>query len=194
MIAYIQGSIVYKSPTQLIVDVGGIGYELQISLHTYDSLKDIAASCKIFTYLHITQDAHTLYGFGTVEEKQWFLQLLSVNGIGPRVAITILSALTPEVLQQAIMAHDAITLQAVKGIGQKAAQRIILELQGKVGKVGNMLSLQPSGQEAIYQEALAALSKLGIHKSTAEKTVAAILKEHQGEITVESLIKLALKD
>lgn len=192
MIAYIHGSLSYKSPTQIIVDVGGIGYELQISLHTYEALKE-ETSCKAFTYSHITQDAHILYGFASMEEKQWFLQLLSVNGIGPRVAITILSTLTPESLQQAIIANNVVALQAIKGIGQKAAQRIILELQGKVGKVGSILPLQPTGQEAIYQEALAALAKLGMHKATAEKIVAAILKEYQGEITVESLIKLALK-
>jgi Holliday junction DNA helicase RuvA len=191
MIAYIHGNLTYKSLTQIIVDVGGIGYELQISLQTYEILKE-EPSCKVFTYSHITQDAHVLYGFGNLEEKQWFLQLLTVNGIGPKVAMTILSALTPQDLQHAIMTNNIVTLQAIKGIGQKAAQRIILELQSKIGKV-TVLSLQPSGQEAIYQEALAALAKLGIHKSIAEKTVASILKEYQGEISVESLIKLALR-
>jgi Holliday junction DNA helicase RuvA len=192
MIAYIHGSLSYKSSTQIIIDVGGIGYEVHISLYTYENLKE-ESSCKVFTYSHITQDAHILYGFASMEEKQWFLQLLSVNGIGPRVAITILSTLTPASLQQAIVASNIAALQAIKGIGQKAAQRIILELQGKIGKVGSMLTLQPAGQEAIYQEALAALAKLGMHKTIAEKTVASILKEYQGEITVESLIKLALK-
>jgi len=191
MIAYIQGNLVYKSPTQIIVDAGGIGHELYISLHTYEALKEIVHG-KIFTYLHITQDAHTLYGFVNIEEKQWFLQLLGVNGIGPRVAITILSSLRPNELQQAIITHNTAALQAIKGIGQKVAQRIILELHGKVMKLDTMLPIQPGGQGDIYQEALAALIKLGMNKTNAEKSMAAILKNYQGEITVEMLIKLSL--
>ena len=191
MIAYIQGNLTYKSPTQIVVETGGIGYELHISLHTYEALKEVV-HCKIFTYLHITQDAHTLYGFMNIEEKQWFLHLLGVNGIGPRVAITILSYLKPSELQQAIITHNAVALQAIKGIGQKVAQRIILELHGKVIKLDVVLPMQQSGQEDIYQEALAALIKLGINKPNAEKSIAAILKNYQGEITVETLIKLAL--
>lgn len=192
MIAYLHGTLTDKSPTQIIIEVGGIGYEVQITLNTYEALKE-AATCKIFTYLHITQDAHTLYGFENIEEKQWFLQLLSVNGVGPRLAITILSSLTPDKLQQAIKTQYASTLQSIKGIGQKVAQRIILELRDKVTKVNDILSMQPSSQDMIYQEAFVALAKLGIPKSTAEKIFAAALKNYQGEVTVESLIRLALK-
>jgi len=191
MIAYIQGNLTYKSPTEIVVETGGIGYELHISLHTYEALKE-AVHSKIFTYLHITQDAHTLYVFMNIEEKQWFLHLLGVNGIGPRVAITILSYLRPSELQQAIIAHNTVALQAIKGIGQKVAQRIILELHGKVIKLDVVLPTQQSGQEDIYQEALAALIKLGINKTNAEKSIAGILKNYQGEITLETLIKLAL--
>jgi Holliday junction DNA helicase RuvA len=192
MITYINGNIAYKSPTQITVDVGGIGYELHISLYTYELLKD-TNNCKIFTYLHITQDAYTLYGFVNMEEKQTFLQLIGVNGIGPRVAMTILSSMKPEELQQAIMTHNAVALQAIKGIGQKVAQRIILELHGKIIKLDGIIPNQQVNQLAIYEQALAALAKLGMHKSIAEKTVAAILKNSQGDITVEEVIKLALK-
>lgn len=193
MIAYLYGDITYKSPTQIIVDVSGVGYEIYISLHTYDVLKDVNIG-KVFTYLHITQDAHTLYGFATNDEKHWFLQLLGVNGIGPRVAISILSSLKPDELQQAIITHNAAILKAIKGIGQKVAQRIILELHGKVVKVDSILPAQAAGKEAIYQEALAALTKLGMHKGTAEKAIALIIQNYEGDLTVESLIKLALSN
>lgn len=193
MIAYLYGDIAYKSPTQIIVDVSGVGYEIYISLHTYDVLKDVNIG-KVFTYLHITQDAHILYGFATNDEKHWFLQLLDVNGIGPRVAISILSSLKPDELQQAIITHNAAIFKAIKGIGQKVAQRIILELHGKVVKVDSILPVQAAGKEAIYQEALAALTKLGMHKGTAEKAIASIIKNYEGDLTVESLIKLALSN
>lgn len=193
MIAFLNGTLADKSPTQVTIEVSGVGYELQISLHTYESLKE-ATTCKIFTYLHITQDVHTLYGFENIEEKHWFLQLLSVNGIGPRLAITILSSLAPDKLQQAIRNQHASTLQAIKGIGQKVAQRIILELKDKVAKVeGVPLSMRSPNQHIIYEEALAALAKLGIAKSTTEKVFAIALKNYEGEVTVEALIRLVLK-
>jgi Holliday junction DNA helicase RuvA len=195
MIAYINGQITHQAPTQVIMDVGGLGYEVQISLHTYERLKDLT-TCKLFTYLHITADAHTLYGFADISEKQWFLHLLQVNGIGPRMAMTILSSLTPKDLQQAILGHHTATLQSIKGIGQKVAQRIILELSGKIGKLtdlGEEVTSYMHNQEALRQEALVALSKLGINKVQAEKAILQIIKTHPGELTLETVIKLALK-
>ena len=192
MIAYLQGNITNKSLTNIIVEVGGVGYELHISLYTYEMLKDMSV-CKIYTYVHITQDAHTMYGFIHIEEKQWFLNLTGVNGIGPRVAMTILSSLTPTDIQHAILAHNTIAFQAIKGIGQKVAQRIILELQGKVGKADVDLPTNITNHGAIYQEALIALSRLGMTKSTVEKTLTDILKNYTGDITTETLIKLVLK-
>jgi holliday junction DNA helicase RuvA len=193
MIAYINGQITHQAPTQVIVDVGGLGYEVQISLHTYTHLKDLTA-CKLFTYSHITADAHTLYGFADISEKQWFLLLIQVNGVGPRIAMIILSSITPKDLQQAILGNHIATLQAVKGISQKVAQRIILELSSKVGKLADLeeVTSYPS-QEALRQEALVALSKLGINKMQAEKAILQIIKTHPGELTLETVIKLALK-
>ncbi len=192
MIAYLHGTLTDKSPTQVIMDVGGIGYEVQITLNTYEALKE-ATTCKIFTYLHITQDAYTVYGFSDMVEKQWFLQLLGVNSIGSRTAMTVLSYLKPDQLQQIIMKQQVDVLQGIKGIGQKGAQRIILELAGKAAKMDAVLSTPFSQQDAIYQEAIAALAKLGILKATAEKTLAKSLKNYQGEVTVEALIRLALQ-
>lgn len=192
MIAYLHGTLTDKLPTQIIVDVGGIGYEVQITLNTYEALKD-TTTCKIFTYLHMTKDAYTLYGFADVIEKKWFLQLLSVNSIGPRTAITTLSYLKPDQLQQIILTQQVGALQGIKGLGQKSAQRIILELAGKAAKVDAVLSTTSSQQDTIYQEALEALTKLGMAKAFAEKTLTTALKDYQGEKTVEALIRLALK-
>lgn len=192
MIAYLHGTLTDRSPTQVIMDVAGIGYDVQITLNTYEALKE-ATTCKIFTYLHITQDVYTLYGFADLIEKQWFLQLLSVNSIGPRTAMAILSYLKPDQLQQIILTQQVNALQSIKGLGQKGAQRIILELAGKAAKVDAVLSTDLSHQDAIYQEALTALAKLGIAKAVADKTLTIALKEYQGERTVEALIRLALK-
>jgi Holliday junction DNA helicase RuvA len=195
MIAYIQGNITQQSPTQVVIDTGGLGYEAQISLRTYEKIKGLA-TCKLFAYLQITSDAHTLYGFFELAEKQWFLHLLQVNGVGPRLAITILSSLTPAELQQVILGRHTATLQAIKGIGQKAAQRIILELSNKIDKIAAAevgVSHLLGGQENLRQEALAALAKLGIPKTHAEKAILQIIKTYQGELDLETLIKLALK-
>ncbi len=195
MIAYIKGEITYQTPTQVMIEVGGLGYEVQISLHTYEQLKELSA-CKLFTYLHITADAHLLYGFGDMAEKQWFLNLIQVNGVGPRIAMTILSSLTPTELQQAILNRQTASFQAIKGIGEKVAQRIILELGDKASKLTTLTEQAPGyahSQEAIKQEALTALVKLGIQKASAEKAILQVIKTHPGELTLESLIKLALK-
>ncbi len=193
MINHIQGNITEKTPTQVIVEVGGVGCQVQITLPTYEALKDVI-SCKLFTYLHVTKDAYALYGFVDMVEKNWFLQLLGVNSIGPRTAITILSYFQPNQLQQIIVGHQVDRLKSIKGLGQKGAQRIILELAGKAANVEGVLSSNTS-QTAVYEEALAALVTLGIPKSHAEKALTQALKNHQGEegMQVEELIKVVLR-
>lgn len=195
MIAYIAGQLMHKTPTQVIIEVGGLGYEVQISLQTYAHVKNLTSG-KLFTHLHITGDAHTLYGFASLAEKQWFLYLLEVNSVGPRVAMTILSSLTPDELQHAILNHRVAMLQSIKGIGQKAAQRIILELSTKVDKLAARredVAADVPNHTPIHQEALAALARLGIRKSQAKKAILHVLRTHQGKLSVETLIKLALK-
>lgn len=127
MINHIKGIITEKTPTQVIVEVGGVGCQVQITLHTYEGLKGVNTIYKLFTYIHVTKDAYTMYGFADVVEKHCFLQLLGVNSIGPRTAITVLSYFTPDQLQQIIMGHQVDRLKSIKGLGQKGAQRIILE-------------------------------------------------------------------
>ena len=195
MITYLKGKLAYKDPTHLVVDVNGIGYEVKISLNTYGQVKD-KESILIQTYLHIKEDAHTLFGFNEASERKRFLDLLSINGVGPSTALMILSSLDAQELQAAIVQEDVKTIQSVKGIGGKTAQRIILELKDKIKKEGLLdksIEIQPRFDNTLRNEALSALTTLVIAKAIAEKTIDKILKESEEEIKLEDLIKLALK-
>ncbi|WP_370089080.1 Holliday junction branch migration protein RuvA [Ekhidna sp.] len=195
MITYLKGRLAFKDPTHLVVDVGGVGYEVKISLITYSQVKD-KEDILIQTYLHVKEDSHTLFGFYEQSEKKRFLDLLSINGVGPSTALMILSSLDAKELQAAIVQEDVKTIQSVKGIGGKTAQRIILELKDKMKKEGLLdksVEIQPRFDNTLRSEALSALTTLGINKSAAEKTVDKILKEYGEEIKLEELIKQALK-
>jgi Holliday junction DNA helicase RuvA len=196
MIAYLSGRLVYKDPTYVIIDVGGIGYQVKISLQTYSTLKD-EEQIRLLTFLHIKEDAHTLYGFKEEAEKRLFLLLISITGVGPNTGLMILSSLSTAEIEHAILSGDVATIQAVKGIGTKTAQRIILELKDKVGKSGNSDLSTPLGflktSNKVREEALQALITLGFQKAIAEKNIALILKKTNGEISLEDLIKASLK-
>ncbi|MEM7382964.1 MAG: Holliday junction branch migration protein RuvA [Bacteroidota bacterium] len=195
MIVHIAGQFIHSNPTQVVIEVGGLGYEVHISLQTYDNIKNLTRG-KLFTHLHTTGEAQTLYGFASLAEKQWFLYLIGVNGVGPRVAMTILSSLTPDELQHAILNQSVAMLQAVKGIGEKAAQRIILELSTKAHGLATghvAVSTEVFSRGSIHREALAALARLGIPKSQGEKAILHVLRTHPDELSVEQLIKMALK-
>ena len=195
MIGYLQGEIVHKEPTYFVIDVGGIGYEVKISLNTYSVLKD-TKNCKIFTYLHIKEDSHTLFGFSDQSEKELFVTLIGVSGIGPSTAIMMLSSLSVQEIQEAIAIEDVVTIKSIKGIGGKTAERIIVELKDKVRK-------ELGGEKAITtpmfidnqfrNEALTALVTLGIPKGSAEKSINTVLKNANKDISLEDLIKQALK-
>ena len=195
MITYLKGKLAYKDPTHVIVDVGGVGYEVKISLNTYSQVKD-KEDILIQTYLHIKEDAHTLFGFYEESEKKRFLDLLSINGVGPSTALMILSSLDAKELQAAIVHEDVKTIQSVKGIGGKTAQRIILELKDKMKKEGLLdktVEIAPRIDNTLKVEALSALTTLGINKSVAEKTISSIMKEFGDDMKLEDLIKQALK-
>ncbi len=195
MITYINGKLVHKDPTHVIIDVQGIGYHIHISLTTYSHVKEVE-SCKLYTYLHIKEDAHTLYGFHNEAERKVFMSLISISGVGPSTGLMVQSSLSAVELKQAIVNEDVKTIQGVKGIGAKTAQRIILELKDKIKKEGIMedgSTLSPKQHNSIKDEALIALTTLGISKAIAEKTVDSVLKRTKEEITLEELIKLALK-
>ncbi|PTX14588.1 Holliday junction DNA helicase subunit RuvA [Pontibacter mucosus] len=194
MIAYIDGKLTYKDPTYVIIETNGVGYQIKIPLSTYSTLP-AGERCKLHTYLHIKEDAHTLYGFTTLAEKEAFLHLISISGVGPNTGLMILSSLSVEEIQQAIIREDARTIQHVKGIGAKTAQRIILELKDKMKK--EVLLADAPVSAAAYNtnraEALSALVTLGFAKNIAEKTLDTIIKREGGNLSVEDLIKFALK-
>jgi holliday junction DNA helicase RuvA len=195
MIAYLKGKLVHKEPTFVQMEVNGVGYQVSISLNTFSEIKD-REDLKLFTYLHVREDAHILYGFATLAEKGMFLHLISVNGVGPNTAMVVLSYLTPDDLRAAIVREDTATLQAVKGIGGKTAQRLVLELKDKLRKdvQDEGMSKQGMIHNTLRQEALTALMTLGIAKPAAERSIDTVLKRTGSTISLEELVKQALKN
>ena len=195
MIAFLDGKLVHCEPTFVHVDVNGVGYQLQISLQTYAAIKNLER-VRIHTHLAVREDAHILYGFSSIPEKRLFQLLISVNGVGPNTAIVMLSYLTIQELKSAILREDVTSLQAVKGIGAKTAQRVIIELRDKLKKEsleeGATISVDP--RNTLRNEALSALLTLGLPKAAAEKSVDAVLKKSGITITLEDLVKQALKN
>ena len=192
MIAHIQGRLVEKTPTDVVIDCNGVGYHLHISLHTF-SLIPNSENVKLFTYLQIKEDAHTLFGFIEKSEREIFKLLLSVSGIGASIARTMLSSMEPKQILQAIASGDVHTIQSIKGIGAKTAQRVILDLKEKVLKVYDLDEVSMSLNNTNKDEALSALEVLGFNKKLAEKVVEKIVKDNP-DATVESVIKQALKN
>lgn len=192
MIAHIQGRLVEKSPTEVVIDCGGVGYLVNISLHTYSQLPD-SENVKLYTFLQIKEDAHTLFGFSEKIERELFKLLISVSGIGGNTARNMLSSLNPRDLLQAIGAGNVKTIQSVKGIGAKTSQRVILDLQEKVLKLYNIDEVSIVLSNTNADEALSALEVLGFVRKSAEKVVERITKQNPNA-TVEEIIKLALKN
>jgi len=192
MYAYINGKLVFKCPTYVVIDAGGVGYHINISLNTYSALGD-KESCKLYTWLHIKEDGHTLYGFGDEGERRLFLHLISVSGIGPNTGRMMLSSITPAEIQTAIIKGDVPLIQRIKGIGPKSAQRVILELQDKLKKDGPDTLITMPVTHTVKDEALSALVMLGFVKNNAEKVVEQAIKATNDSLTVEQLIKIALK-
>ena len=195
MIDYIIGEFIEKHPGHLVVEANGIGYKINISLSTYGSIKNKEGG-KILTHLHIKEDAHTLYGFASESERQIFLNLISVSGVGPSTGLMVMSSLSADEVKRAIAHDDVKTMQSIKGIGAKTAQRLILELKDKILKTGvpeSNAELNASMNNSLRNEALSALITLGIGKSAAEKSVDFVLKNSGDNITLEELIKRSLK-
>jgi Holliday junction DNA helicase RuvA len=195
MIAYIKGKLIRKEPTNVIIDVNGIGYFIHISLHTFSAIKDEEV-CHLNTYLHVKEDAHTLYGFISEAEKKLFLNLISISGIGPSTGLMMLSSLSPTEIIQAIANEDVHIIQSVKGIGAKTAQRVILELKDKMKKETldeNSLDYSKNSDNNLRAEALSALVTLGINKNIAQKSIGSVLRNSGNNLTLEELIKLSLQ-
>ena len=196
MIAYIDGKLTYKDPAYVIIDCGGVGYFIKISLQTYATLKEGHERCRLFTHLSIKEDSHTLYGFADQDEKLLFEDLISVSGIGPGTALVMLSSMSSGEIRQALINEDVKTIQSIKGIGAKTAARAIIELKDKLRKDNMVGGVQVPvfgvPDRKVRTEAIQALVTLGIPKPTAEKSVDIILKKDP-ESTVEQLIRLALR-
>jgi holliday junction DNA helicase RuvA len=191
MIAHLQGKLVEKSPTHIVIDCAGVGYHINISLHTYSLLPN-TDFVKVYTHLQIKEDAHTLYGFIEKSEREIFRLLLSVSGIGAGIARTMLSSLDPRQITNAIASADVSTIQSIKGIGNKTAQRVILDLKEKVVKLYDLDELSLSQSNTNKDEALSALEVLGFVRKTCEKVIEKIVLA-EPDATVETIIKKALK-
>jgi len=192
MIHHLKGKLVEKNPTYVIVECGGVGYFVNISLHTFSSLTD-SELITIYTHLQVKEDSHTLFGFSEKSERAIFRLLLSVSGIGASTARTMLSSLSPAQTRDAIANGDVATIQSVKGIGAKTAQRVILDLRDKVLKVYDIDEVSHNSNNTNKEEALSALEVLGFPRRQAEKAVDKVLLQDP-DLSVENIIKLALKN
>jgi Holliday junction DNA helicase RuvA len=192
MIAYLKGEITYKNPAYIYIDCGGVGYQVNISLYTYARLEK-SASIKLLTHLVVKEDSHTLYGFYDWEERDLFIHLLSVSGIGPNTARIILSSLNPAEITQAILSEDELVFKQVKGIGSKTAKQIILDLKNKISKGNDMTIHMTTRDNTLQEEALSALLALGFSKQSVTKAVSDVYKANPDLASVESLIKASLK-
>ena len=193
MIAFLRGSFAIKNPAQVVVDVNGVGYDLQISLNTYSAISS-KENGQLYTYLHITENAQTLYGFAELKEKEIFLLLISVSGVGAATARMMLSGMRPEEITTAILQGNARQLESIKGIGRKTAERLILELKDKVGKLSPGGITITAGHNTNENDALNALISLGIARNTAEQAIKKVNASNAEPLHVEDLIKQALKN
>jgi len=192
MITHIQGRLVEKNPTDVVIDCNGVGYLINISLYTYSQISD-TEQLKLFTHLQVKEDSHTLYGFTTLAEREIFRLLISVSGVGASTARTMLSSLTPKQVREGIAKEDVALIQSIKGIGAKTAQRVILDLKDKILKVYDIDELSLKQDNRNKDEALSALEVLGFTKKQSERVVDRILK-NEPEADVEFIIKEALKN
>ena len=192
MIAYLEGKLAFKSPALVYLDVNGIGYEVHISLHTYSSIQSLE-KVKLYTYLQIKEDAHTLHGFFELQEKEIFVLLIGVSGVGAATARMLLSSLKPKEVITAILVGNSKALEAIKGIGKKTAERLVLELRDKVQRQDNTGEMLTSSNNTMEYDALNALTALGIPKSQAEQAIKKVTGTETGALQLEDLIKKALK-
>ncbi len=192
MIHHLKGRLIEKNPTYVIIECGGVGYFVNISLHTYSKIPD-SESLQLYTHLQIKEDSHTLFGFVEKSEREIFRLLLSVSGIGSSIARTMLSSISPGQIRDAIANGDVATIQGIKGIGAKTAQRAILDLRDKILKVYDIDEVYTSSNNTNKDEALSALEVLGFVRKQAEKVVDRVLSQDP-TLSVENIIKQALKN
>ena len=192
MIAFVRGNFVRKTPAMVLVDVNGIGYELHISLNTYASIQQKEHG-QLHTYFHVREDAQVLFGFYDEAEKEMFIQLLSVSGVGAATARMMLSSMKPDEIARAILQGNSRQLESIKGIGKKSAERIILELRDRVGKVSFDSNNASLINNTLEQDALNALIALGIARAAGEQAIQRVRKAEPDLLRIEDIIKKALK-
>ncbi|HET8752987.1 MAG TPA: Holliday junction branch migration protein RuvA [Salinimicrobium sp.] len=192
MIHHLKGQLVEKNPTNVVIDCNGVGYFVHISLHTFSQIP-ASESIRLYTHLQIKEDANTLFGFWEKSEREIFRLLISVSGVGASIARTMLSSMEPQQIMEAIASGDVATIQGIKGIGSKTAQRVILDLKDKILKVFGMDDVSAPQNNTNREEALSALETLGYTRKQSEKVMDKIVKEAP-DATVESMIKRALKN
>lgn len=192
MIAFVKGHFVQKTPAVVHVDVNGVGYEVQISLNTYSSIQALEQGM-LHTYLHIREDAQVLYGFFDLKEKELFIQLIAVNGIGAATARIMLSSMKPDEISRAIVQGNVKLLESIKGIGKKTAERVVLELRDKLNKQVNEINIAVLVSNTLEQDALNALLALGIGRQAAEQAIKKVLSASPASGKIEDIIKQALK-
>ncbi len=194
MFDYIQGKVVERQPTHVVVEAGGIGYLLHITLNSYDQIEE-GKEQKVFTWLQVQEDAHRLWGFKVPAEREVFLHLVSVSGIGPNTARLILSGMTPEECRQAILTDNELAFRQVKGVGPKTAKRVMMELKDKMLKTAIDPTSSKSGiqRNQSVEEAMAALITLGFVKGQAEKVISQIIRDEGTDIPTETLVRMALR-
>jgi Holliday junction DNA helicase RuvA len=195
MIAFVRGNFAVKTTTRVVVDVNGVGYDLQISLNTYSAISN-KDSGLLFTYLHITENAHTLFGFAELAEKEIFLQLISVSGVGASTARMMLSGMRPDEITRAIVQGNTRQLESIKGIGKKSAERLIVELRDKLGKQSLEAPIMVGGIAVVSKDADAvnALIALGIGRPMAEQAIKKTMNSITTDTSLEEIIKQALKN
>jgi holliday junction DNA helicase RuvA len=191
MYNHLAGKLTEKNPMYAIIECNGIGFHVNISLHTFSNIGG-EEFCKLYTHQQITEDAQTLWGFADEEERKLFRQLISVSGVGCNTARMMLSSMSPAEIQEAIMTENFVKLKGIKGIGEKTAQRIIIDLKGKVKKEGVTIAGVTSHLR-VREEAISALTSLGFSKPSVEKTIDSLARGADASLTVEALIKSALK-
>jgi Holliday junction DNA helicase RuvA len=197
MFSYLYGKLVHKNPTNIVLDVNGVGYQLNISLNTFEKLPEVESELRIYTVLIPREDSIQLYGFFDEDEKQMFEQLLSISGIGPKVAQSILSGINPDELRNYIIQGNSVALTNIPGVGKKTAERMILELKDKLTKISPPEKIISKDKEEIRMQAYQALITLGYQKQLAEKAIRSALNEinsNNEELNIENLIKKALKE
>jgi Holliday junction DNA helicase RuvA len=190
MISFLDGVLVTKSPTEITVDVNGVGYAVSVPLSTYEKLDGVNQRVRIFTHLHVREDAMQLYGFATEAERELFRLLISVSGIGPRIAQGVLSGMNASELKQAILTGNVAALTTIQGVGRKTAERIVMELKDKVGKVEEVAT--PGRHLDIRSEAVSALVSLGYTRAAAETALRSVMQGSK-DVPLEELIKQALR-